>query len=548
MLRSLVITSCILLLSACSQFSKQASDVAGQQAAKVSPNTAQNSASHPNRDTAQSESKTATASLNASDSKAQASNPTVESPNQATGNDAENDEQSDLWQHIRDDFRLAHIDHSRINKQKNWYGRHPNYMTRVSKRASPYLYFIVNELKRRDMPMELALLPIVESAYDPFAYSHGRASGLWQFTPPTAKDFGLHKNWWYDGRRDIEASTQAALNYLQKLHKRFDGDWLLALAAYNAGGGTVNKAIKRNKRRDKATDFWSLKLPKETQIYVPRLLGLSRLVAKPEKNGIELVNVPNKPFYRRFNLDYQLDLAQAAQLAELPMDEFYLLNPAYNRWATTPDGPQHILIPVSQANAFASGLDELDQAERVGWTRYEVKNGDTLGKIANDHKLSVKELKRINQLSNNTIRKGQALFIPTASKPGKHYSFSLNERVARSQGKTRATRYKVKSGDSLWSISRRYGVNYEDIARWNKLSVNGTLKLGQKLLIYPKNARYAQGKKRISYKVRKGDSIALIAKRFGTSINAIVRSNNLNPKRYLQPGQALTVLVNPRRG
>lgn len=455
---------------------------------------------------------------------------------------------TDLWQHIRDGYRLSAIEHKRINKQEDWYGKHPNYMNRISKRARPYLYFIVNELKARDLPMELALLPIVESAYDPFAYSHGRASGLWQFTPPTAKDFGLHNNWWYDGRRDIEASTQAALDYLEKLHKRFDGDWLLALAAYNAGGGTVNKAIKRNRRQGKNTDFWSLRLPKETQIYVPRLLGLAKLVAEPEKYGIQMINIPDEPFYRRFDLDYQLDLAQAAELAELPMDEFYLLNPAYNRWATTPDGPQHILIPIAQADAFSSGLESLDESERVGWKRYQVKSGDTLGKIARQNNLTLGELKRINRLSSNTIRLGQALFIPTASKPGKHYSFSLNERVARNQGKGRVQRYKVRSGDSLWSISRKFGVNYEDIARWNKLSVNGTLKLGQKLVIYPKQANYAQGKKRISYKVRKGDSIARIAKKFGTSIKSIVRSNGLNPKDYLQPGQALTLLVDPRRG
>lgn len=541
MLRSLTLTASILLLSACTQFSNQPPKVANTKNPPQSSQQASELAAFPDLSTL-------TSTARSNEELPATANNAGASDQASPGQNSQNKEDSDLWQHIRNDFRLSHIEHQRISKQKNWYGRHPNYMTRVSKRASPYLYFIVNEIKRRDMPMELALLPIVESAYDPFAYSHGRASGLWQFTPPTAKDFGLHKNWWYDGRRDIEASTQAALDYLQKLHKRFDGDWLLALAAYNAGGGTVNKAIKRNKRRGKATDFWSLKLPKETQIYVPRLLGLSRLVASPEKNGIELVNVPNKPFYRRFDLDYQLDLAQAAKLAELPMDEFYLLNPAYNRWATTPDGPQHILIPIDQANAFASGLDGLDESKRVGWTRYEVKSGDTLGQIAKKHKLSVPELKRINQLSNNTIRKGQALFIPTASQPGTHYSFSLNERVARNQGKTRATRYKVKNGDSLWSISRRYGVNYEDIARWNKLSVNGTLKLGQKLLIYPKNASYAQGKTRVSYKVRKGDSIARIAKKFGTSINAIVRSNNLNPKRYLQPGQALTVLIKPRRG
>ncbi|MCV6615539.1 MAG: transglycosylase SLT domain-containing protein, partial [Cellvibrionaceae bacterium] len=266
---------------------------------------------------------------------------------------------SDLWQRIRQGYGLDHISNSRIDQQRRWYTRHPEYIQRVSKRAKPYLYHIVSELKRRQMPMELALLPIVESAFDPFAYSHGRASGLWQFTPPTARDFKLANTWWYDGRRDVEASTAAALDYLHQLNRRFDGDWLLALAAYNAGGGTVSKAIRKNKRRGRNTDFWSLSLPKETRAYVPRLLAMAEIVARPQAYRVSLHPILNQPYFKRFDLPYQLDLSQAAKLAQLPMDEIHLLNPGYSRWATDPSGAQHLLIPLSRAQQFRQNLDQL---------------------------------------------------------------------------------------------------------------------------------------------------------------------------------------------
>lgn len=454
----------------------------------------------------------------------------------------------ELWSVIRDGYGLSAHQHAKIDAQRKWYAKHPTYMKRVSQRAQPYLYFISQELKLRNMPMELALLPIVESAFDPFAYSHGRASGLWQFTPPTAKDFGLHSNWWFDGRRDVEASTRAALDYLSKLHKRFDGDWLLALAAYNAGGGTVNKAIKRNKRKGKATDFWSLKLPKETQTYVPRLLGISQIIGKPEAYNVTLQAISNQPYFTRFDLSYQLDLAQAAKLAELDIEEIYQLNPGYNRWATDPDGAQHILIPNTHAERFGKGIAALNPKQRLAWKRYTVKSGDTLGKIASRHNLKLQELQSINKLNSHVIQIGQALFIPTSAEPSGHYTFSLDQRQARNSGSAKVRRYTVKRGDSLWSISRRFGVDFADIARWNKMNVKATLKPGKKLLVYPKTNKYAQGKTRISYKVRKGDSIARIAQKYGTSISAIVRANGLNPKRYLQPGQALTLLIDPARG
>ena len=226
------------------------------------------------------------------------------------------------------------------------------------------------------MPAEIALLPIVESAYDPFAYSHGRAAGLWQFVPATGKRFGLKQDWWYDGRRDILDSTAAALDYLQYLHKRFKGDWLLALAAYNSGEGTVSKAQRKNRKKGKPVGFWDLALPGETRDYVPKLIALKQLVATPSVYGIKLEGVPNRPYFAVVETAAQIDLAVAADLAGLELDKLYRLNPGFNQWATSPDGPHRLLIPVDQADMFRQAVadNELDR-----WLHHlPVRAGDTV--------------------------------------------------------------------------------------------------------------------------------------------------------------------------
>ena len=248
-----------------------------------------------------------------------------------------------LWQLTRQHMQLdLDNEEPRLQYQFNWYKKHPEYMQRVATRAGRYYYYILNEVLKRDMPAEIALLPIVESAYDPFAYSHGRAAGPWQFIPGTAKHFGLKNSWWYDGRRDIVASTGAALDYLQQLHRRFD-NWELALAAYNCGGGTVSKAIRRNQKKGLATDFWSLQLPKETRAYVPKLLAVSRLIRDAEQHDLELPPLPNLPVFAEVKLGSQIDLAQAAKLSSISTQELYQLNPGFNRWATDPDGPPSLV-------------------------------------------------------------------------------------------------------------------------------------------------------------------------------------------------------------
>ncbi len=282
-------------------------------------------------------------------------------------------EKADLWHRARTRFVLnLEDDRPSLTRETEWYQRNQQYMDRVSDRARLYLHHIVTEVERRDLPGELAMLPVVESAYQPFAYSPARASGIWQFIPSTGRLYGLRYSWWYDGRRDVVESTRAALDYLEKLHAEFSGDWLLALAAYNSGEGNVRKAIRRNRRAGKPVDFWSLKLPRETRSYVPRLLAVSAIVADPDHYGLTLKPIPDDPYFAAAQLDGQIDRALAAEMAEVSLEELYLLNPGFSRWATDPDGPHQLLLPVSSVPDFEQRLAELPADQRIRWHRHVI--------------------------------------------------------------------------------------------------------------------------------------------------------------------------------
>ena len=461
----------------------------------------------------------------------------------------------DIWDRIRDGYALPEIHNKRVDQQLKWYAKNSRYMERVGKRGERYLFHIVNEIEKRNMPMEIALLPIVESAFDPFAYSHGRASGIWQIIPGTGKGLGLKQNWWYDGRRDVTASTDAALTYLQQLHKRFDGDWLLALAAYNSGGGTVNKAIRKNKKKGKPTDFWHLALPRETRAYVPKLLALAHLVKNPTEYGQTLHSVPNEAYFASVETGSQIDLAHAAELAEIDMDVLYHLNPGFNRWATDPKGPHALLVPVDKAEKFALKLEAIPDNSRVTWDRYTIKSGDSLSTIAAKHKISVSSLKAINELKNNRIRAGKTLMVPVAARPDQHYSYTQTQRLAKRRASSAKKQsgnkinYVVKQGDSFWSIAKKYGVRSTKIARWNNMGLRDPIKPGQTLVIWtkaPTLASNGSGKqmiRKVSYKVRNGDSLHRIADKFQLRVKDIMQWNQIDPSKYLQPGQSLTLYV-----
>ena len=459
----------------------------------------------------------------------------------------------DLWQLTVANYALTQHTNTRVEPHDAWYRKHTEYMQRVTNRSSRYYHYVLHEVLAADMPAEIALLPIVESGFDTFAYSHGRAAGAWQFIPSTGRLFGLQQTWWYDGRRDVVASTAAAIKYLKQLHGMFDGDWLLAIAAYNGGPGTVSKAIRANKKQGKPTDFWSLSLPTETMHYVPKLLGLSKVVADHAGTD-KLTTVANEPYFAIVETGSQIDLAQAAELADISVDEIYRLNSGFNQWATDPEGPHRLLIPIANADQFKQGLANLDPQQRVAWQRYIIQPGDSLLKLSKRYHVSVDLIRSLNNLQGNTIIAGKPLMIPVASKNAEAYTLSAAQRVLKRQQQLSATHasnrieHKVVSGESLWTIAKKYKVTVKQIANWNKIGTKSLLQIDQKLNIWPRvpssklNSGSRQVVKKLTYKVRNGDNLSMIAWRFNISVKDIQRWNS-DLKKYLQPGQQLTLYV-----
>jgi membrane-bound lytic murein transglycosylase D len=459
---------------------------------------------------------------------------------------------TDLLAQLRRNFTLQPVWNARVEAQLKWFVRNPEYLNRVFDRAQRYLPHIKAEIEARGLPVELTLLPIVESAYDPFAYSHGRAAGLWQIIPGTGKRFGIRQNWWYDGRRDVIDSTAGALDYLTYLHKMMDGDWLLAIASYNSGEGNVLKAVRRNKANAKPEDFWNLSLSRETSAYVPKLMALVEIVRDPAKYGLTLPEIIDEPQFAVAEVGGQLDLALAAELAGIDLDTLYAYNAGNNRWATDPDGPHRLLIPLEVAENFNDALAEVPVNERIRWQRHKIRNGEAISQIADRYHTTVATIRNANKLRNNTIRAGDYLMIPVATQPLSDYNKSADERRVAKQNTQRAgsrVDHFVASGDSFWTISRRYDVGMRDLAAWNGMAPRDTLSIGQKLVVWtkqalPGNAVAGSGTTRkLNYTVRSGDSLYLIASRFRITVTDLARWNNIDIKKILRPGQKLTMYV-----
>ncbi len=320
-----------------------------------------------------------------------------------------------LWTRMFSMYALPEVDHPRVTQELENFLKHPKSLITLQRRAQPYLYLIVDELESKQLPGELALLPMIESAFRVHAHSQAEAAGLWQFTPATAVTFGLKQNWWYDGRRDVFASTEAATSYLKKLHKKFNGDWLLALASYNVGARNVQKAINKNLELALDTSFWSLDLPEETKAYVPKLLAIAKLFAHAEKYNLPLQHIPNEPFFKAVNIDSQLDLSKAAELAGMPLDEFFNLNPAFNHAITAPEGSYRLLVKADNAASFKRKLAKLPKNELIKWEEHKIKKGEDLNAIAKLHDISVEAIIEINQLKEEKLAVGSVLKIPPKS-------------------------------------------------------------------------------------------------------------------------------------
>lgn len=456
----------------------------------------------------------------------------------------------DVWERIRYQLSINVPQNRPVVTERNYYAKHQRYLDRISKRAEPYLHFIVEEVEKREMPIEIALLPIVESAFDPFGYSHRTASGIWQFMPQTGERFDLKQNWWYDGRRDIVQSTRAALDYLSYLHKTLEGDWLNAIAAYNSGEGRLMRAIKKNRKKHLPTDFWSLDLPRETTAYVPKLLALADLLKRSDEFNVSWKPIINAQVVEVVDVGSQIDLALAAEMADMTLTELYRLNPGFNRWATDPNGPHSLLLPIDKAQQFSEKLANTDIKNRLRWQRYVVKSGDSLSVIAKKFTTSTSAIRSLNKLDSNTIRIGQELLVPLTD--GAINSEHLPKQMRMAANKTSRTKlsHTVKSGDTLWDISREYDVTMDELAKWNKLKKSAVLRLNQKLTVYKSQNKTTSAPKStnrtITYKVRRGDSLARIASKFNLTVSEIIKWNNLAGQKYLQPGQKLKLKVDVR--
>ena len=425
---------------------------------------------------------------------------------------------NDVWARLRAGFSLPEVDNPAVSSEVDWFARNQGFLERTTTRARPYLFHIVEQVEGRGLPSELALLPVVESAFQPFAYSPARAAGIWQFIPETGRRFGLRQTWWYDGRRDVLASTQAALDYLTSLHEQFNGDWLLAVAAYNCGEGAVARAVQENERRGLPTDFWNLSLPEETRGYVPRLLALARVARDPEAYGLRLSPIPNQPYITQVHIAGPVDLKVAADVAQIPLADLRHLNPGHSRWATDPDGPHHLVLPIEKADAFSQRLQGMPEHERVPWRQHIVRRGETLATLARRYGTTPETLQQVNQLAAQRVRPGEGLRVPLSpsatgqsvlladagedpaprqSVPALSSRPSSRKAEAATPARTAASRpaggktaspplaivHTVAPGETLWAVARRYGVSAGAVGDWNGMAANTRVQAGQRLTI-----------------------------------------------------------------
>ena len=389
----------------------------------------------------------------------------------------------DLWPRIRSGFAMRDLDSKLVARHEKWYASRPDYLARMTDRARRYLFYITEEVERRGMPSEIALLPMIESAFNPGAYSTSRASGIWQFIPSTGKIFGMEQNWWYDGRRDVISATNGALDYLQKLHDMF-GDWELALAAYNCGEGAVQRAQARNRKRGLPVNYTSLKLPNETRNYVPKLLAVKNIIANPAGFGLKLSDIPNVPYFAAVATTRHIDVKLAAQLADISIEEFIALNPAHNRPVILQDNTDLILLPADKMETFRANLESYDKP-LVTWQSYQPKKGERLDKLAPRFGLSVENLKSVNGLTaRGNISTGQTLLVPiNAEEAEAETEFETFNMHLAADDQSRSIKHKVRRGDTLGSLARRYHVSIAKLKQWN-----GPLKIiriGQAIRVRP---------------------------------------------------------------
>ncbi len=459
---------------------------------------------------------------------------------------------NDLWERIRNGFGMPNLQSPFTATHESWYAARPDYMQRMVDRGQRYLYHVVEEVQKRGMPTEIALLPMVESAFNPNAYSRSKASGIWQFVPATGKDYGLKQDWWKDNRRDVMAATDAALTYLQKLHVMF-GTWELALAAYNAGEGTVQRAIERNRRMGLPTDYQSLQLPPETRNYVPKLQAVKNIVANPEQYGLNIKPIEDKPYFTSVAVPKKMDVHLAAKLAGVSEDEFKQLNPAYNRPVIN-GGAQNILLPIGTEDEFAANLANYNRP-LVSWQTHYAKRGEKVGSIAKKYGVSVSQLMDVNDLSRKQrLKPNQPLLVPATGSTSPNQpepELATPQTVDSDDANTaeaKNARHIVKPGDTAYSIAKQYDMTTRQLMTLNKLK-SARLQKGQVLTVSAspyikaptktaKAGKAANNKTR--YVVKRGETLASIAKKFRVATSDLQRWNKISGNRIL-PGARLII-------
>jgi membrane-bound lytic murein transglycosylase D len=397
---------------------------------------------------------------------------------------------ADLWQRLRNGFAMPDIQTPMVAERVAWYVDNQDYLKRVFERSRKYLFHIVEELEKRGMPTELALLPIVESAFNPMAYSRAHASGLWQFIPGTGRRYELKQNWWYDGRRDIVASTGAALDYLKDVYD-MHGDWQLALASYNWGENAVARAVEKNRREGLPTDYMNLPMPAETRSYVPKLQALKNLILNPDAYGVTLEPIPNEPYFATVTKTRDIDVLLAAKLADMPVDEFIALNPGFSRPLIRSAVAARIVLPADKVEIFHENLEKYADRSLVSWKTYVPQRGENLEAIAKKHGLTLGQLKEVNGIAPRSRTVPNLLVVPIKGGAEKFSRLPLMYAPPIVRQTRRSLIHIVKAGETEYGIARRYRVSIDDLKRWNRVS---GLQPGQRLVIQSAHRRPVKGR------------------------------------------------------
>ena len=393
-----------------------------------------------------------------------------------------------------------------------------------------FIYFVINELEDNNLPIELAILPYIESNYDPFSISSSGAVGMWQFMPRTGRLYKLNKSWWSEDRHDPFRSTEAAVDYLKYLYKRFDEDIYLTIAAYNAGPSLLDRRINQNKRKGDQIDFWSLNVPSQTKNYVPKYIALKELILNSDNYGIKMPEIPFEPVVQKIIIPNQVEILSLSEYLEIKPELLYKLNAGYTKWASAPKDESVFYIPIEKYYLFQSENNPFNNINEINWISHIVKRGDNLWDLAIKYDTEVKIIKEINYLNNDLLSIDDTLLIPLGkTKSNNFIPYEM---------------YIVSEGDSLWSISKKYNLEVRDLARMNSLNENEFLQLGQQLSIGNKNIhRNMESKKRtILYSVKQGDNLYKISELFDVTIKSIEEINNFDEV-TLMPGQIIKIAI-----